>query len=140
MLVGRDSERGAVVALLDQARVGRGAGLVLRGLPGVGKSALIDDAVSMAGGLLVLRTSGIESESPLAFAALQRLLRPAMVLVDRLPRRQATALRAAFGEVEGDGAGSWCLAALSLLPRPPSGMRRATRWLDSAGCAAWRGG
>jgi len=69
VLVGRDSERAAVVALLDQARVGRGAGLVLRGLPGVGKSALMDDAVSMAEGLMVLRTSGIESESPLAVAA-----------------------------------------------------------------------
>lgn len=142
MLVGRDSERAAVVALLDQARVGRGAGLVLRGLPGVGKSALIDDAVSMAEGLLVLRTSGIESESPLAFAALQRLLRPAMVLVDRLPRRQATALRAAFGEMEGDGDRFLVfLAALSLFAEaaeaaPILAVIDDAQWLDQASAAA----
>jgi DNA-binding CsgD family transcriptional regulator len=142
VLVGRDSERAAVVALLDQARVGRGAGLVLRGLPGVGKSALIDDAVSMAEGLLVLRTSGIESESPLAFAALQRLLRPAMVLVDRLPRRQATALRAAFGEMEGDGDRFLVfLAALSLFAEaaeaaPILAVIDDAQWLDQASAAA----
>lgn len=142
MLVGRDSERAAVVALLDQARVGRGAGLVLRGLPGVGKSALMDDAVSMAEGLLVLRTSGIESESPLAFAALQRLLQPAMVLVDRLPRRQATALRAVFGEVEGDGDRFLVfLAALSLFAEaaeaaPVLAVIDDTQWLDQASAAA----
>jgi predicted ATPase len=142
VLVGRDSERAAVVALLDQARVGRGAGLVLRGLPGVGKSALIDDAVSMAEGLLVLRTSGIESESPLAFAALQRLLRPAMVLVDRIPRRQATALRAAFGEMEGDGDRFLVfLAALSLFAEaaeaaPILAVIDDAQWLDQASAAA----
>jgi len=142
VLAGRDSERAAVVALLDQARVGRGAGLVIRGLPGVGKSALIDDAVSMAEGLLVLRTSGIESESPLAFAALQRLLRPAMVLVDRLPRRQATALRAAFGEMEGDGDRFLVfLAALSLFAEaaeaaPILAVIDDAQWLDQASAAA----
>jgi DNA-binding CsgD family transcriptional regulator len=142
VLVGRDSERAAVVALLDQARAGRGGGLVLRGLPGVGKSALIDDAVSMSEGLLVLRTSGIESESPLAFAALQRLLRPAMVLVDRLPRRQATALRAAFGELEGDGDRFLVfLAALSLFAEaaeaaPVLAVIDDAQWLDQASAAA----
>ena len=112
--------------------------MVLRGLPGVGKSALIDDAVSMAEGLLVLRTSGIESESPLAFAALQRLLRPAMVLVDRIPRRQATALRAAFGEMEGDGDRFLVfLAALSLFAEaaeaaPILAVIDDAQWLDQA--------
>ena len=116
VLAGRDRERAAVASLIDQARASRGAALVLRGLPGVGKSALIDDAVSTAEGLLVLRTSGIESESPLAFAALQRLLRPVMPLADRLPLPQAAALRAAFGEAEGDGDRFLVfLAALSLL-------------------------
>ena len=60
------------MALLDEARASRGAALVIRGLPGVGKSALIADAIDGAGEVLVLRTSGIESESPLAFAALHR--------------------------------------------------------------------
>jgi predicted ATPase len=142
VLVGCDSERAAVGVLLDQARACRGAALVLSGLPGVGKSALLDDAVSRAEGLLVLRTSGIESESPLAFAALERLLRPAMVLVDRLPPRQATALRAAFGEAEGDGDRFLVfLAALSLFAEaaeaaPVLAAIDDAQWLDEASAAA----
>ena len=131
-----------MAALIGQARASRGAALVLRGLPGVGKSALIDDAVSTAEGLLVLRTSGIESESPLAFAALQRLLRPVMVLVDRLPLPQAAALRAAFGEAEGDGGRFLVfLAALSLLAEaaeeaPVLAVVDDAQWLDEASAAA----
>jgi hypothetical protein len=44
----------------------------------------------------------LESESPLAFAALQRLLRPVMARAVDLPPPQARALRLAFGEAEGD--------------------------------------
>ena len=58
----------------------------------------------------MLRTSGIESESPLAFAALQRLLRPVVPLADRLPLPQAAALRAAFGEAEGCCDRFWCFS------------------------------
>jgi DNA-binding CsgD family transcriptional regulator len=142
VLAGRDRERVAVAALIDQARASRGAALVLRGLPGVGKSALIDDAVSTAEGLLVLRTSGIESESPLAFAALQRLLRPVMDLVEPLPLPQAAALRAAFGEAEGDGDRFLVfLAALSLLAEaaeevPVLAVVDDAQWLDEASAAA----
>jgi hypothetical protein len=45
----------------------------------------------------VLRTQGLESEAPLAFAALQRLLRPVQDLAASLPAPQAHALRIAFG-------------------------------------------
>ena len=44
--------------------------MVLRGQPGVGKTALLADLVERAEGMQVLRTQGIESESPLPFAAL----------------------------------------------------------------------
>jgi DNA-binding NarL/FixJ family response regulator len=71
VLHGRGAEQAAVAALLDGARAARGGSLVLRGEPGVGKSALLDDAVARAEGLRVLRTQGVEPESPLAFAALQ---------------------------------------------------------------------
>ena len=75
MLQGRDVEQARIAALLDAARSGSGGALVVRGQPGVGKSSLIADAAARAGGMTVLRTQGVESESPLAFAALQRLLR-----------------------------------------------------------------
>lgn len=128
--------------LMDEARASRGAALVLRGLPGVGKSALIADAISGAGEVLVLRTSGIESESPLAFAALHRLLRPAMRHVDALPTPQARALRRAFGEEEGNGDRFRVfLAALSLLAEaaedaPVLAVVDDAHWLDDASMAA----
>ncbi len=142
MLAGRDEERSAIVALLDEARASRGAALVLRGLPGVGKSALIADVVAGAGDVLVLRTCGIESESPLAFAALHRLLRPAMRHVDALPAPQARALRRAFGEEEGDADRFLVfLAALSLLAEaaqdaPVLAVVDDAHWLDDASVAA----
>jgi predicted ATPase len=85
VLHGRGGERAAIAALIDQARAGRGGALVLRGLPGVGKSALLADAVDRAGGMRVLGVRGVESESPLAFAALHRLLRPVLAHLDALP-------------------------------------------------------
>ena len=94
MLHGRERETAAIVALLDEAWAGRGGALVLQGQPGSGKSALLAEAVVRAEGMTVLRTAGIESESPLAFAALQRLLRPVRDCLEALPAPQARALRA----------------------------------------------
>ena len=156
MLAGRDTERSRVAALLTGAAAGHGGALVLRGLPGVGKSTLLADTVSRAepgtagadaaaaGGLRVLRTAGIESESPLAFAALQRLLRPAMRHVDALPAPQARALRAAFGEADSDADGDRFLvflATLSLLAeaaeeQPVLAVVDDAHWLDDASAAA----
>ena len=76
MLHGRESERARLAALLEQASRGRAGAIVIRGEAGVGKSALLDDLVAGAVNARVLRTQGLESESPLAFAALHRLLRP----------------------------------------------------------------
>jgi hypothetical protein len=116
---------------------------VVRGLAGVGKSALLADAVARAEGMQVLRTQGIESESPLAFAALHRLLRPVMRHADRLPAPQSRALRAAFGEVEGDGGDRFrvFLASLSVLAAaaehgPVLAVIDDAHWLDEASAAA----
>ena len=76
VLAGREAEQAVVRALLDSARHGSGGSLVVRGVAGSGKSSLLADAVAAADDMTVLRTSGVESESPLAFAALQRLLWP----------------------------------------------------------------
>ncbi len=75
---GRGIEQAQIGALLESARAGTGGVLVVRGEPGVGKSALLADAVApllVDPSVTVLRTQGIESEAPLPFAALQRLLR-----------------------------------------------------------------
>ena len=134
--------------LLAEARGSRGGALVVRGQPGVGKSALLADLVNRAGsdgepGMQILRTQGIESESPLPFAALQRLLRPVMRHVEHLPARQATALRAAFGETDTAAGDRFLvfLATLSLLAEaaeesPVLCVVDDAHWLDEASTAA----
>jgi AAA ATPase domain len=97
VLYGREAERARIDALLDGARASRSGVLVLRGQAGIGKSALLDHAVAEAGETPVLRASGVESESELAFAGLHQLLRPVLGLADRLPDVQADALGRALG-------------------------------------------
>jgi DNA-binding CsgD family transcriptional regulator len=117
-LFGRESE----VAILDQliARIPeRGAALVLRGDPGIGKTALLAAAAAAAGskGVLVLRTAGAQSETGLAFAGLHQLLRPVLTWLDRLPGPQRDALSAAFGILGAPAPDPFmiALAALNLL-------------------------
>ena len=100
-MVGRERERKLLEALVEGARDGSAGTLVVRGEPGVGKSALLGELVAGAGDATLLRTQGLEVEAPLAFAALHRLLRPVTRLRAGLPEPQARALRVAFGEEEG---------------------------------------
>ena len=101
LLVGREPERAALEALVDRARHGTAGSVVVRGEPGVGKSALLDAVVRGAGEATVLRARGLEVEAPLAFAGLHQMLRPLTRLRDQLPVPQARALRVAFGEDDG---------------------------------------
>src|SRR5687768_14666111 len=64
-VVGRESERARLRTLLAD-----GGALVVRGEPGVGKSTLLEQAVLDAGERRVLRATGLESESELAYAGL----------------------------------------------------------------------
>jgi DNA-binding CsgD family transcriptional regulator len=130
-------------ALFADAAAGRGGVVVVRGEPGVGKSALLSDASSRAAGAQVLWTQGVESESPLAFAALHRLLRPVLPYLDRLPAPQARALRGAFGEQEGAVVDRLVVfvATLSLLSeaaeeRPIVAVVDDAQWLDAASAEA----
>jgi DNA-binding CsgD family transcriptional regulator len=101
VLTGRRQELTLLAEIVEAARHGTAGSLVVRGEPGVGKTALLDELVSATGSASVLRTQGLEVEAPLAFAALHRLLRPVMRLRDQLPAPQARALRVAFGEEDG---------------------------------------
>ena len=97
MLLDRLPERTALSQLLDAARAGRSGVLVVRGEPGVGKTALLEYAVGSAGGLRVARVAGVESEMELAFAALQQLCAPMLGQGAGLPDPQRAALGVAFG-------------------------------------------
>ncbi|MFE4514143.1 AAA family ATPase [Kitasatospora sp. NPDC056783] len=101
MLYGREDEQAAVDGLLDGARAGRSGALLLRGEAGIGKSALLDDAVVRAGGAFrVIRAAGVEYEAELPYAGLSLLLAPGLDRLDALPGPQRRALEAAFGLAE----------------------------------------
>jgi DNA-binding CsgD family transcriptional regulator len=146
VLQGRERERGQIGELLDAAATGSGGALVVTGDPGAGKSALLDEIAREARdqrGMTVLRTQGVESEAPLPFAALQRLLLPLLPLADQLPAPQAHALRVALGQEAGEGTDRFLvfLATLSLLAeaagtRPVLAVVDDAHWLDDASAAA----
>ena len=96
-IVGRAAERAQIERLIAGAVAGRSGSLVLRGDAGIGKSALLDDAVESAGGMTILRVDGLQPVANVPFAALGELLGPHMGLLDALPGPQAEALRAALG-------------------------------------------
>jgi hypothetical protein len=70
---------------------------VVHGEAGVGKTALLEDAVASAAGMRIARVAGIESEMELAYAALQQLCAQMLDGLDRLPDPQREALGVVFG-------------------------------------------
>jgi DNA-binding CsgD family transcriptional regulator len=96
MLIGRDPEQRLIESLLEEARNGASAALLIRGEAGIGKTALLDHA-GEASGFRTLRCAGTEPEHDLAFAGLEQLMRPLEALIERLPDPQASALQCALG-------------------------------------------
>src|SRR5271155_4376687 len=97
MLLGRTPEIKVLRDVVEQARAGGGAALVIRGEPGVGKTSLLDELALLADDCQVVRIEGVESELRLDFAALHRLLFPFLDRIHELPDPQRDALEAAFG-------------------------------------------
>jgi DNA-binding CsgD family transcriptional regulator len=145
VLLGRAAETERLRAVVENACAGHAAALLVHGEPGVGKTALLHELVTgaTADGVRVLSTQGLESESPLAFGALHRLLRPVIRLLDRIPAPQARALRVAFGIKDGDKVEPFLVgaAALSLLSElaeesPVLCVIDDAHWLDDASADA----
>jgi DNA-binding CsgD family transcriptional regulator len=102
LLLHRTPEREEIGRVLDAARAGHGAALVLRGEPGMGKTVLLDDAAGAAEGLHVLRVTGSEAETDLPYAGVQQLVAPLLGDLDALPEPQRRALESALGLAAGD--------------------------------------
>src|SRR6266436_6483611 len=139
MLLDRLTERAALGQLLEAARAGRSAVLVVHGEAGVGKTALLEDAIASAAGLRVARATGAESEMELAYAALQQLCAPMLGKLAALPDPQREALGVAFGLNTGAAPDRFLvgLAALSLLSeaaeqQPLLCVVDDAQWLDRA--------
>jgi predicted ATPase len=142
-LRGRDAECATLDRLLNAVRRGESRALVLRGEPGVGKTALLDYAVRSAPDLMLARAAGVESEMEFAFAALQQLCAPMLGRLERLPAPQQEALRVTFGLSGGEAPDRFVvgLAALSLLSevaeeRPLLCVVDDAQWLDQASALA----
>ena len=138
-LCGRRDESALLEGLLEGARSGRSGVLVMWGEAGVGKTALLECAVSRATGLGVFRAVGVESESELAFAALHQLCAPMLDRLDRLPGPQRDALAITFGLHPGPVPDRFFvgLAVLSLLSEmaaehPLLCVVDDAQWLDRA--------
>src|SRR5271170_2689962 len=143
MLLDRLPERAALSRLLDGARAGLSGVLVMRGEPGVGKTALLEYAIESAAGLRVVRVAGVESEMELAFAALQQLCAPMLDKLAGLPDPQRAALGVAFGLNTGAAPDRFLvgLAVLSFLSevaerQPLLCVVDDAQWLDRASAQA----
>ena len=139
LLLGRRGEREVLDRLLADVRDGRSGVLVVRGEPGVGKTALLKYAMSSASGFRVVRAVGIESEMELPFAALQQVCAPMLDGLAELPGPQQEALRVAFGLSSGPAPDRFLvgLAVLSLLSaaaeeQPLLCVIDDAQWLDRA--------
>src|SRR3954469_4893040 len=142
-LVDRVAERQVLDRLLEEARAGRSAVLVIRGEAGVGKTPLLRHCAQEASGFHLASIAGVESEMELPFAALHQLCTPIIGRLGALPVPQQTALRVALGLSPGDAPDRFVvsLAALSLLAevateRPLLCVVDDAQWLDAASAQA----
>ncbi|GIF23533.1 DNA-binding CsgD family transcriptional regulator [Actinoplanes tereljensis] len=78
VLFGRDAELGRITSVLARVSDSAGDALVLRGAPGMGKSALLRTARELAEEqeIRVLSVTGVQAETRLPFVALRQLLAP----------------------------------------------------------------
>lgn len=138
-LFGRSDERTELRAVLDRARRGMAAAIVLRGGPGSGKTALLDYVQHTADPEFeVMRFDAVQSEAELSYAALHQLLLPHLDRLSKIPEPQRKALGQVFGMERSSAPPDRFLVALSTLalvgtrsdPRPLLVMVDDAHWID----------
>jgi len=144
-LTDRHAERDALSRLVDAVHSGESRALVVRGDPGVGKTALLGYLAGLASGsgCRVARAMGVQSEMELAFAGLHQLCTPMLSRAEDLPSPQRNALRTVLGLAAGPPPDRFLvgLAVLSLLSevageRPLVCVIDDAQWLDRASAQA----
>ncbi len=143
MLRGRFQECGVLDRLLEAVQGCESGALVVRGDPGVGKSALLEYVAGRASGCRVARAAGVQSEMELAYSGLDQLCAPVLDRIDRLPEPQRDALRTVFG-LSGGAAPDRFLVALAVLgllsevagEEPLVCLVDDAQWLDQASAQA----
>src|SRR5882757_8443410 len=101
-LCGRRGEREVLDRLMASVRAGHSRVLILRGEPGIGKTALLGYLVERACECRIARAVGVEPEMELAFAGLHQLCAPFLDRIECLPDPQRAAVGVAVGLRDGD--------------------------------------
>jgi DNA-binding CsgD family transcriptional regulator len=142
-LIGRGAQCRELDLFAGAVRAGQSRALVIRGEPGIGKTALLDYLAEHAPGCRVERATGIQSELELAFAGLHQLCQPVLDHLDAAPEPQRAALRTALGMSAGPTPNRFLigLAVLSLLSEvaeetPLLCLVDDAQWLDRASAQA----
>jgi len=142
-LRGRHREFAVLDGLLRKARTGTSGVLVLRGEPGIGKTALLDYAASRAKGFRVDQVAGVQSEMELPFAGLHLMFGPLLDRLESLPGPQREALEVALGVRDGHAPDRLLvgLAALSMVAdladeQPLACLIDDAQWLDQSSLQA----
>jgi DNA-binding CsgD family transcriptional regulator/tetratricopeptide (TPR) repeat protein len=138
-LRGRAKECAQLDELVTAIRRGESQSLVLRGEPGIGKTALLEHLVAAAADMTVVRSVGVQSDIELAYAGLHQLCGPLLDRLERLPAPQRQAVEIVFGVSAGEPPDRFLvgLAVLSLLSdaaeqRPLLCVVDDAQWLDRA--------
>ncbi|MEV0675585.1 AAA family ATPase [Actinosynnema sp. NPDC050436] len=139
-LLGRREETARLRVLLQDASRSQGGAVLVRGEPGIGKTALLDHLAGSAPEFLVITASGAEFETELPYSALHQLCVPVLGHLDALPAPHRAALRIAFGLDTGTPdpflAGAAALGLLLEPDRPLLCLVDDAQWLDDASARA----
>ncbi|HWM74501.1 MAG TPA: LuxR family transcriptional regulator [Nocardioides sp.] len=143
-VVGRDAELAVIARLLSGAGAGQSQALLIEGEPGIGKTALLGSARSLAAGFTRLSAQGVESETVLAHAGLLELVTPVRHLLGEVPAPQAEALSTALGWAAPEAPADRFLVAAATLSLLAAAAESAPvlvtvddlQWLDRESAAA----
>ncbi|MGW7259751.1 AAA family ATPase [Streptomyces sp. NPDC054834] len=142
---GRDAQIAVIESALADIAVA-GTWVVLRGDPGMGKTALLKaaEAAARRAGLRVLRMTGAEAESGLPFAALHQVLWPLLDDTEALPEDQRHAVESALGVRDGTppqgrtvADGALTLLARAAARRPVALLLDDIQWADPSSLAVF---
>jgi DNA-binding CsgD family transcriptional regulator len=118
-LFGRVPQTDVLTALIDRVHGGRGGAVLVRGAPGIGKSALLASAETQASaaGFAVVRVLGEPAGSDMPYAGLQQLAHSLGARLDGLaePQRSALAMALKAGEATVPDVNLVGLATLNLV-------------------------
>ena len=142
-MCGRTRECAVLDGLTADIRMGQSRSLVLRGEPGIGKTALLEYLIESGSDLTVVQAAGVESEMELAYSGLHQLCGTLLNRLEKLPVPQRLAIEIVFGLSEGAAPDRFlvALAVLSLLSEvseegPVLCVVDDAQWLDQSSALA----